>query len=147
MEIAWSVAIWVLEMKAKTRLPKHVPWNWCNFAVFFALALLFCRGFLGHQMDQPGPSKLTLSPRLFAGVAWKFAQIWSNGGGKVTECLFKTPWPNFIFRELYGQIDHVQNISVLQAAFNGFSTIVTWHHIGTMKGSNETLGSLGIPDD
>ena len=73
-------------------------------------------------------------------------QIWSNGGGKVPECLFKTPWPNFIFRDLYGQIDHVQNISVLQAAFNGFSTIVPWHHIGMMKGSNETLAE-GIPDD
>ena len=95
-------------MKAKTRLPNMCHEIDVTLPCFFALALLFCRGFLGHQMDQPGPSKLTLSPRLFAGVAWKFAQIWSNGGGKVTECLFKTPWPNFIFRELYGQIDHVQ---------------------------------------
>ena len=59
----------------ETRFPKDVPWNWCNFAVFFALALLFCCGFLGHQMDQPGPSKLTLSPRLFC---WGGVEICPN---------------------------------------------------------------------
>lgn len=102
--------------------------------------------FFGHQMDQPVfKIDLITSPFCWGGVE-VCPNIWSNGGGKVTECLFKTPWPNFISRELYWQIGHVQHIFVLQAAFNGFSTIVTWHDIGTMKGSNEALAE-GIPDD